>query len=283
MMGPWGGSIVISALCWRFSTARITFVSNRSPRIFRILLIPVSTSLRMAGVITYFLAVYSTFIKQPPESLSPGEKRSEVRGRIAEVKTSRSQLWGSPLQSDLSPLQLFPNSSLMSARNLHVFPIFRDRSPRDLDALRLQNASDLFIGQRPACIFFFDQLLYAAFQNQQRSAAALGSLHALRKEIAQFEHALRRVDILISNRAADSGRMHADLFGHFFDHHRLQLIDSPFEKILLARHDRIADLGDRLLPLLDVFNELDGGLVAIFHVITRVAVIAVAGQQALVC
>src|SRR6266446_8603641 len=84
MMGPWGGSIVISALCWRFSTARITLVSNRSPRILRILLRPVSTSLRMVGVITYFLAVYSTFIKQPPESLSPGEKvrgeRSDCRG-----------------------------------------------------------------------------------------------------------------------------------------------------------------------------------------------------------
>src|SRR6266699_5522712 len=106
MIGPWGGSIVISALCWRFSTARITLVSNRSPRILRILLRPVSTSLRMVGVITYFLAVYSTFIKQPPESLSPGEKRSEVRGQIAEVKTLTLAAVGSPLQSDLSPLQL---------------------------------------------------------------------------------------------------------------------------------------------------------------------------------
>src|SRR5271157_3935780 len=79
-IGPLGGLIVISALCWRFSTARITLVSNRSPRILRILLRPVSTSLRMVGVVSYFLAVYSTFIKQPPT-------RSEVRGQIAEVKT----------------------------------------------------------------------------------------------------------------------------------------------------------------------------------------------------
>src|SRR5438270_13995293 len=100
-------------------------------------------------------------------------------------------------------------SSLVSARNLHIFPIFRDRSPRNLDALRLQNASDLFVGQRPAWIFFFDQLLNAAFQDQQRSAAALRPLHALREKIAQFEHALRRVDVLIGDRAADGGRMHA--------------------------------------------------------------------------
>src|ERR1700716_1591469 len=92
MMGPCGGSIVISALCRRFSTARITLVSNRSPRILRILLRPVSTSLRMVGGITYFLAVYSTFIKQPPE-------RSEDIGQTAEVKNNWVHLCN--LTSDL--------------------------------------------------------------------------------------------------------------------------------------------------------------------------------------
>src|ERR1700756_4738703 len=84
MIGPWGGSIVISALCRRFSTARITFVSKRSPRSLRILLIPVSTSLRMVGVITYFLAVYSTFIKQPPEFLGPRGKK--IRGERSDCR-----------------------------------------------------------------------------------------------------------------------------------------------------------------------------------------------------
>src|SRR5580658_6272332 len=64
-IGPFGGLIVISALWRRFSTARITLVWNRSPRILRILLRPVSTSLRTFGVSSYFLAVYSTFIGEP--------------------------------------------------------------------------------------------------------------------------------------------------------------------------------------------------------------------------
>src|SRR5581483_8143631 len=60
--GPLRGLIVISAL-WRFfSTVRITFVSNLSCRILRILVRPVSTSLRMAVVISHCLPVYSTFI-----------------------------------------------------------------------------------------------------------------------------------------------------------------------------------------------------------------------------
>src|SRR5258708_34859494 len=95
MMGPWGGSIVISALCWRFSTARITLVSNRSPRILRILSRPVSTSLRMLGVILYFRAVYSTFIKHPPESLSLNKvrgERSDCRGEPTEGEPNRCDL-----------------------------------------------------------------------------------------------------------------------------------------------------------------------------------------------
>src|SRR5215472_2748426 len=44
----------------------MTLVSNRSPRILRIFARPDSTSLRMAGVMSYCLPVYSTFIEHPP-------------------------------------------------------------------------------------------------------------------------------------------------------------------------------------------------------------------------
>src|ERR1700751_4462363 len=44
----------------------MTLVSNLSPKIFRIFARPDSTSLRMAGVISYCLPVYSTFIEHPP-------------------------------------------------------------------------------------------------------------------------------------------------------------------------------------------------------------------------
>src|ERR1700674_3476836 len=64
--GPLRGLIVISAL-WRcFSTARTTLVSNLLPRILRILTRPDSTSLRMAGVTSKCLPVYSTFMSAPP-------------------------------------------------------------------------------------------------------------------------------------------------------------------------------------------------------------------------
>src|SRR5690349_21345575 len=69
--GPLRGLMVISAL-WRcFSTARITLVSNRSRRIFLIFARPVSTSLRILGVISYCLPVYSTFIVRPSKKFIP--------------------------------------------------------------------------------------------------------------------------------------------------------------------------------------------------------------------
>jgi len=76
--------------------------------------------------------------------------------------------------------------------------------------------------------------------------------------------------------------MHADLFGDFLNHHRFKLVDAFFQEVLLPGHDGIANLGDGLLALLDVLDELDGALVALFDVVTRVFVVGVAGQQAFV-
>src|ERR1700689_4070146 len=46
----------------------MTLVSNLSPRILRILVRPVSTSLRMAAVTSYCRPVYSTFMSAPPRN-----------------------------------------------------------------------------------------------------------------------------------------------------------------------------------------------------------------------
>src|SRR5512135_567926 len=58
--------MVISAMRRDFSAVRITLLLKVSPRNLDILLRPASTSLRMAGVISNCLPVYSTFIVSPP-------------------------------------------------------------------------------------------------------------------------------------------------------------------------------------------------------------------------
>ena len=62
--------------------------------------------------------------------------------------------------------ELFLHSALVGTRYAHVFPVFRDRAASDLDALRLEDAGNLLVGQRPGGIFFFDELLDAALEDQ---------------------------------------------------------------------------------------------------------------------
>ena len=76
--------------------------------------------------------------------------------------------------------------------------------------------------------------------------------------------------------------MHADFFRHFLDHHRLELVDTLFQEILLAGDDGIAHLGDGLFPLLDILDELNGALIAFFDVVACVFVVGITGQQALI-
>ena len=109
-----------------------------------------------------------------------------------------------------------------------------------------------------------------------------GPLHALAEEVAQLEDALRSVGVFVGHRTAHGGRMHADFFGHLLDHHGLQLVDAAFEEILLAGHDGIADLYDGLLALLDVLDQLDGALVALFDVVASVSCRWFRSEQALV-
>src|SRR5436305_6417638 len=178
---------------------------------------------------------------------------------------------------------LFFDPALVRAGDAHVFAVFGNCPPGHLDALRLQDPCDLLVGQGAAGIFFLDELFDAALQDQQRRSAAFRSLHALAEEVAQLENALRRVSILAGHRPAYRGRMHADFFGHLLDHHRLQVIDTSFQKILLAGNYRVAVLGDGPLPLLNILDELDGALVALFDVIARVLVVdTVASDQLLV-
>ena len=68
----------------------------------------------------------------------------------------------------------------MRARDAHVFPVFGYRAAGYLDALRLQDAGNLLVGQRTAGILFFDQLFDAALEDEQRCAAALGALSRFR-------------------------------------------------------------------------------------------------------
>src|SRR5581483_11127688 len=72
-------------------------------------------------------------------------------------RTSRPRLGPRLTRSILHP-------ALVRAGNLHIFPVLRHRAAGHLDALRLQNAGDLLVRQRPRRIFLVNQLLHPALQ-----------------------------------------------------------------------------------------------------------------------
>src|SRR5215813_802671 len=115
-------------------------------------------------------------------------------------------------------------------------------------------------------IFFLNQLFDPSFQNQKRSAAALRALNALREEITQLKDSLRSVHVFVGNRAAHSGRMNADFFRHFLDHHGLEQINTVVQKFSLPSNDGIANLQNGLPALLNVLDELHRRLIAFFYI-----------------
>src|ERR1039458_810000 len=88
-----------------------------------------------------------------------------------------------------------PDAPLVGGRDLHILAVFRHRAPCDIDPLVLQHGGNLLVRQRLGAVFLRNHLLHHPLQQQQRGGTAQRALHGFRKEIAQFEHALRRMDV----------------------------------------------------------------------------------------
>ena len=74
--------------------------------------------------------------------------------------------------------------------------------------------------------------------------------------------------------------MHAHFFGHFLDHHRLQMVGAVIQEFALPLDDDLADPQDGVLALLDALHQLHRGGEAFLHVIANFAVGGIARQQA---
>src|SRR5579862_9282961 len=98
-------------------------------------------------------------------------------------------------KTDDGCVELFLYPALVRAGDAHIFTVLGDGAARDLNALRLQNARELLVGERPRWIFFLNQFFDAALQNEQAGVAALGTLHTFAEKIAQLKNALRRVRV----------------------------------------------------------------------------------------
>src|SRR5438309_9207893 len=85
--------------------------------------------------------------------------------------------------------------------------------------------------------------------------------------------------VFARNGAADGGGMDAHFLGHFLDHHRLEVVRSMLQELLLVLDNRLADPQNRVLSLLYALHKLQSGAEALFDVVAYFPISGVAGQQ----
>src|SRR5579859_765456 len=170
-------------------------------------------------------------------------------------------------------------ATLVGAGDAHVFAVFGNSAARNVNARVIQLLGNLFIGERLRSVFFFNHFFDETLEGEERHPAALGAIHGFAEEGAEFEDALRSVRVLAGDGAADRGRVHANFFGDFFNHHGLERVRAVIEIFALAGNDGLANAQDGVFALLDVFHQLDGRREALLDVVAHVAVGGVTGKQ----
>src|SRR5438093_11707149 len=96
-----------------------------------------------------------------------------------------------------------PEATLMSTRNFQIFPIFRNTTARNGDALLFQHLGNLLVGQGVSRIFVLDVLLDLTLDNQQRGSTPQRTIYCLGKKEPQLEHTLGRVREFVGDGPAD--------------------------------------------------------------------------------
>ena len=107
-------------------------------------------------------------------------------------------------------------------------------------------------------VFFFYQFFDLQFDNPRRNLFAVFVQHPLGKKAAQLDHALRRVRIFAIDHARHGREVHPDIFRNVLQHHRLDVLDTVIEKILLPVNDGLDHPIDGLPAMLDVTQEVNG-------------------------
>ena len=146
--------------------------------------------------------------------------------------------------------------------------------------LRISTISLSLSGALPSS--FFTRSRIASFTLVLLIDSPVGGLIAGREKIFHLEHALRRGHVFAGDGAADGGLVHADRVGDLHHRHRFQLRRAVIEEIALPRNDLVRDVRNRLLALVDRFDQEFSASDFIADVILHFAAIAVLRHDVLV-
>src|SRR5574338_1116133 len=141
--------------------------------------------------------------------------------------------------------------ALAARQDAELLAVLGDGAARDVDAALLEQLDDLLVRVRALGVLARDQLLDLRLHRLRREVLAVRARDARVEEELQLEDALRRVHVLRRRHARHRRLVHADVLGDVTQDERLEMRDALVEELALELQDRLGDLDDRALALLD--------------------------------
>src|SRR5262245_16336513 len=167
-----------------------------------------------------------------------------------------------PVHSTLMPPPVGESDSerllaLRGGGDPQLLAVLRDGPSRDLDPLGAQALHDAGVRMRAPRILIGDVAGDLALDRQRRDVGSGRGVDSAVEEVFHREEAARRVDVFVGTDARDRGLVHPDVVGDVAQHERPEVLDTLVEELPLVAHDRVGDLVDRPLALVEALDEPD--------------------------
>src|ERR1700704_5980489 len=127
--------------------------------------------------------------------------------------------------------------ALVRGRDAHRFAVLGNRATRHRNALGREQFRDAPVAQGSFRVLVLDELADLGADGGGGGAGAVGAFDLAGEEVAQLEHAARRVHVLAGGDARHRGLVHRDRFGDVLENHRPHVLLALLEERRLALDD----------------------------------------------
>ena len=157
--------------------------------------------------------------------------------------------------------------------------VLRDRPPSDVDPALLQASGQLRVTERSPRIFIGDHFTDHAADVVAALDPSVRSLDSTGEEPAELHRAERSLDVLAVRGPTHRRDVNADLIGDRLHRQRAEMPGAATEEVLLVVDDRLSDIAEGPVPLIDRVEEPPGGLDLAADVLENLRVLAVFAKE----
>src|ERR1700730_11846036 len=157
----------------------------------------------------------------------------------------------------LHRLHLFESRppALVRGRDAHGFAVLGNRATRHRNALGREQFRDAPVAQGSFRVLVLDELADLGADGGGGGAGTVGAFDLAGEEVAQLEHAARRVHVLAGSDARHRRLVHRDRFGDVLENHRPHVLLAVLEERRLALDDGAGDLHEGFVADLQALEQ----------------------------